>query len=56
MKNITFLINNLSSSGGTQRVLTSLANLLVEKYNITILVFDNKKPFFRIKSEIKIKK
>lgn len=56
MKNVTFLINNLSSSGGTQRVLTSLANSLVEKYNVTILVFDNKEPFFQIKSEIKIKK
>ena len=56
MKNITFFINTLSAAGGTQRVLTSLANGLVEKYNITIIVLDEKKPFFKIKSEIKIKK
>ncbi|MBU3822287.1 glycosyltransferase [Flavobacteriaceae bacterium XHP0103] len=57
MKNITFLINNLFFSGGTQRVLTSLANLLVDRYRITILVFnDDKGPFFELNPEIKIKK
>ena len=56
MKNITFFINTLSASGGTQRVLTTLANLLVERYKITIIILDNKTPFFKIKSEIEIKK
>lgn len=55
MKNITFFINTLSAAGGTQRVLTSLVNLLIEKNNITIIVLDDKKPFFKIKSEIEIK-
>ncbi|WP_142786028.1 glycosyltransferase [Changchengzhania lutea] len=55
MKNITFLINTLSAAGGTQRVLTSLVNLLVKKYNITIIVLDDKEPFFEINSEIEIK-
>lgn len=56
MKNITFFINTLSAAGGTQRVLTSLVNLLVERYSITIIVLDDKKPFFKIKPEIIIKK
>ncbi|OBQ54108.1 glycosyltransferase [Tamlana sp. s12] len=56
MKNITFFINTLSAAGGTQRVLITLVNGLVEKYNITIIVLDDKKPFFKMKSEIKIKK
>lgn len=56
MKNITFFINTLSAAGGTQRVLTSLVNLLIEKYKITIIVLDDKAPFFKMKSEIKIKK
>lgn len=56
MKNITFFINTLSAAGGTQRVLTSLVNGLVEKYNITIIILDDKKPFFKIKPEIEIKK
>ena len=56
MKNITFFINTLSAAGGTQRVLTSLVNLLSKKYNITIIVLDDKKPFFNIKPEIEIKR
>jgi len=56
MKNITFFINTLSAAGGTQRVLTSLVNLLVEKYDITILILDDQKPFFEIKQEVEIKK
>ncbi|MEC3908039.1 glycosyltransferase [Tamlana sp. 2201CG12-4] len=55
MKNITFFINTLSAAGGTQRVLTTLVNLLIEKYSIAIIVLDDKKPFFSIKPEIKIK-
>jgi len=56
MKNITFFINTLSAAGGTQRVLTSLVNLLVKRYNITILIIDDKKAFFKIKSDVEIKK
>ncbi|MWW23652.1 glycosyltransferase [Algibacter lectus] len=56
MKNITFFINTLSAAGGTQRVLTSLVNLLVEKYNVTILILDDKQSFFKIKPEVQVKK
>lgn len=55
MKNVTFFINTLSAAGGTQRVLTSLANLLTEKHKITIIIIDDKEPFFKIKPEIVIK-
>lgn len=56
MKNISIFINTLSAAGGTQRVLTSLVNLLADKFNITIIILDNKASFFKIRPEIKIKK
>lgn len=55
MKNICFFINTLDAAGGTQRVLTTLVNLLVKNYNVTIIVINSKRPFFEIDSRIKIK-
>lgn len=55
MKNITFFINTLSAAGGTQRILTTLANLLIKNYNITIIVLDDLSPFFVIRPEVNIK-
>lgn len=57
MKKICFLIGNLSSSGGTERVTTLIANNLVEhsKYEISILsLVDGKNPFFDLKPGISI--
>ena len=57
MKKICFLIGNLSSSGGTERVTTLIANNLVEysKYEISILsLVDGKIPFFDLDPKISI--
>ncbi|MCU4566595.1 glycosyltransferase family 4 protein [Acinetobacter radioresistens] len=57
MKKICFLIGNLSSSGGTERVTTLIANNLVEysKYEISILsLVDGKNPFFDLNPGISI--
>lgn len=53
-KNICFLISDLERSGGTQRTLTFLSNLLVDKYNIFILVNRCGKVFFPLNNEINI--
>ncbi|MFK5879318.1 MAG: glycosyltransferase [Flavobacteriaceae bacterium] len=55
MKNICFFINTLAAAGGTQRVLTSLVNLIVNNYNVTIIILDSKAPFFDIDSKANIK-
>lgn len=57
MKKICFLIGNLSSSGGTERVTTLIANNLVEhsKYEMSILsLVDGKNPFFDLNPKISI--
>ncbi len=55
MKNICFLIGNLSNSGGTERVTSLIANELAKKNdNITILSFtDGAVPFFELNDNIK---
>lgn len=50
--NITFLISTLESSGGTQRILCHLCNLLCEKYKITILVNYGQNSFFYLDERI----
>lgn len=52
--NIAFLISSLSLSGGTQRILSCLCNLLIYNYNIYIIVNDDHEPFFDLDSRIKI--
>lgn len=57
MKNICFLIGNLNSSGGTERVTTLIANELSKggKYRISILsLIDGLEPFFSLNSDISI--
>lgn len=56
MKNICFLIDNMSSSGGTERVTSMIANELVNnKYNVFLLsVSECDKSFFEIDQSIKI--
>lgn len=55
MKKICFLIGNLNSSGGTERVTTLIANALAEKkYQVSILSLTNgKQPFFELVPSIK---
>jgi glycosyltransferase involved in cell wall biosynthesis len=53
-KNLAFLINNLSNSGGTQRILCTLCNLLVDKYNITILVNESGKSFYKLDQRVNV--
>jgi glycosyltransferase involved in cell wall biosynthesis len=55
MKNICFLIGNLNSSGGTERVTSLIANKLVEiDYNISILsLVGGDNPFFTLNDTIK---
>lgn len=51
---IAFLIHNLSNSGGTQRMLCTLCNLLVNQFNITILVHQDDESFYSLDNRINI--
>ncbi len=51
---LTFLIGNLSNSGGTQRMLTLLCNALIEKYEISILVHEGGVSFFSLDKRAQI--
>lgn len=55
MKKICFLIGNLNSSGGTERVTTLIANALAQKnFQVSILSLTNgKQPFFELVPSIK---
>lgn len=53
-KNICFSISDLEKSGGTQRILTFLCNLLVDKYNIFILVNSCGTVFFPLNNKVNI--
>lgn len=55
MKKICFLVGNLNSSGGTERVTTLIANALAEKkYQVSILSLVNgRQPFFELVPSIK---
>jgi glycosyltransferase involved in cell wall biosynthesis len=57
LKNVCFLIGNLNSSGGTERVTTLIANQLSkrEEYKISVLsLIDGSKPYFNLNSDISI--
>ncbi|MCM4167341.1 GalNAc-alpha-(1-_4)-GalNAc-alpha-(1-_3)-diNAcBac-PP-undecaprenol alpha-1,4-N-acetyl-D-galactosaminyltransferase [Arenibacter antarcticus] len=49
---IAFLINSLSS-GGAERVLTTLVNNLITSYEITIITFHNIAPFYDLHKNVK---
>lgn len=55
MKHVCFLIGNLNSTGGTERVTSLIANELVKKgYSITILsLFGGDSPFYFLDKNIK---
>lgn len=55
MKSISFFINTLGAAGGTQRVLTTLANLLVEDYLVSILILNEDKPFFPLNPRVNLR-
>lgn len=54
MKKICFLVGNINSSGGTERVTTLIANELSRnKYDISILsITDGDKPFFKLNDKV----
>ncbi|HBI2329188.1 glycosyltransferase family 4 protein [Acinetobacter baumannii] len=54
MKNILFLIENLSNTGGTERVTTLVANELVKNgFNVSILsLVEGMTPFFKLNNKI----
>lgn len=56
MKNILFLIDNISNKAGTERITISLANCLVEKgYGISIVsLMCDREPFFFINENINV--
>lgn len=56
---IVYCCNSILASGGTERVLVNRVNYLVEKFNYDIYIVtsdekNNKKPFFKLNSKIKI--
>ncbi|MGE8683688.1 MAG: glycosyltransferase [Acinetobacter sp.] len=51
---IAFLINNLSNSGGTQRMLCVLSNLLIDQFDITIFVHKAGASFYQLDTRVNI--
>ena len=49
---ILFYISSLSPSGGTQRVLSKLVNLLVSRHSVGIITNNNSKSFFEIDKRV----
>jgi len=56
LKSITFLIASLSGSGGTQRMLSILANHLVKSYDVSIFVNVSGAPYYDLDEKVKIVK
>ena len=52
-KKIVFLIYSLNS-GGAERVISILSNFLINKYEITILMYDDSKIFYEIDPRVNI--
>ncbi|GGG48424.1 glycosyltransferase family 4 protein [Bizionia arctica] len=52
-KSIAFVLPNLNA-GGAQRVISSLANLLIKEYHVLIVVHYKCEPFYKLNSNIKI--
>lgn len=53
-RKISFLISELKSSGGTQRMLCTLSNLLIEDFDIKVLVNEEGSSFYKLDSRIDI--
>lgn len=56
MKKICFYINTLNASGGTQSILTFLVNSLIDNFDVSIIVTDNKEPFYELSPKVEIKR
>mgnify|MGYP003306338864 CR=1 FL=1 len=57
MASIFIIILNITRTGGTERAVINLANILVKKYDVTILSLQSKKkesPYFAINEKVKI--
>ena len=54
MKTIAFVIPSLSS-GGAERVVSTLGNELVKDFNVVIINFDKNKPFYQLDDRIKLR-
>ena len=52
-KKISFIIGALSP-GGAERVISTLSNQLIEKYDITIITFIKSTPFYSLDNRIKV--
>ncbi|MCR9263391.1 MAG: glycosyltransferase family 4 protein [Flavobacteriaceae bacterium] len=52
-KRIAFVISKLSS-GGAQRVIATLANNLVSKFDITIITYSNQESFYELDEKINV--
>lgn len=52
-KKIAFVISTLSS-GGAERVISNLSNVLIEKFEIVIITFVKSKPFYDLDERIKV--
>ena len=52
-KKIGFVIGTLSS-GGAERVISTLSNELIERFDITIITFSKSTPFYALDSRIKV--
>lgn len=53
-QNICFFISDLEKSGGTQRILSILCNLLINHYDIYIIVNYAGEPFFNLDKRVNI--
>lgn len=54
MKSILFYFNSLQPSGGIERVIVTLANKMCDQYNITILVKDEPKSFYKLDKRVQM--
>lgn len=52
-KKIAFVISSLSS-GGAERVVSNLSNVLIEKFEIVIITFVNSKPFYDLDERVRV--
>lgn len=52
-KKIGFVIGSLSS-GGAERVISTLSNELIEKYEIVIITFEKSNPFYSLHNKVRV--
>ncbi|MBV7268143.1 glycosyltransferase family 4 protein [Winogradskyella luteola] len=52
-KNIGFVVGTLSS-GGAERVISTLSNSLIERFDVTIITFSKSTPFYTLDNRVKV--